>query len=156
MRLLLINPNNPAVTLVKNNQNPWNRYRVWKPLGLLVLAGQTPAEWDITVVDENTGMPDYDLMDPPDLVGITAFTSQATRACEIAAKWRARGVPVVMGGIHATMRLEEAIGASGLGGDGRSGGHLAPGSPGRSAAYPEAALHRVAAWQPDTHSHRPP
>lgn len=109
MRVFLINPNNPAVSMIKVKQNPWNKYRVWKPLGLLVLAGQTPAEWDVTVLDENTGVPDYDAMNSPDLVGITAFTSQATRAYEIAAMWRARGVPVVMGGIHATMRLEEAM-----------------------------------------------
>lgn len=108
MQLLLINPNNPAVSMAKVKQNPWNKYRVWKPLGLLVLAGQTPPEWNITVVDENTGLPDYDSMDRPDLVGITAFTSQATRAYDIAAEWRARGVPVVMGGIHATMRSSEA------------------------------------------------
>ena len=109
MHLFLINPNNPAVSLAKVKQNPWNKYRVWKPLGLLVLAGQTPPEWDITVIDENTGLPDYASMRRPDLVGITAFTSQATRAYEIAAEWRARGVPVVMGGIHATMRLDEAL-----------------------------------------------
>jgi radical SAM superfamily enzyme YgiQ (UPF0313 family) len=109
MKLLLINPNNPAVSMAKVKQNPWNKYRVWKPLGLLVLAGQTPREWDVEVADENTGMPDYDGMDLPDLVGITAFTSQATRAYEIAAHWRSRGVPVVMGGIHATMRRAEAL-----------------------------------------------
>ncbi|MEJ2205664.1 MAG: radical SAM protein, partial [Gemmatimonadota bacterium] len=44
----------------------------------------------------------------PDLVGVTAFTSQAPRAYEVAAWFRARGVPVVMGGIHASMRQEEA------------------------------------------------
>jgi radical SAM superfamily enzyme YgiQ (UPF0313 family) len=109
MQLLLINPNNPAVSMAKVKQNPWNKYRVWKPLGLLVLAGQTPLEWDIIVLDENTGLPDYESMPRPDLVGITAFTSQATRAYEIAAEWRARGVPVVMGGIHATMRVGEAL-----------------------------------------------
>jgi radical SAM superfamily enzyme YgiQ (UPF0313 family) len=40
-------------------------------------------------------------------VGITAFTSQANRAYELAAHFRGLGVPVVMGGIHATMCLEE-------------------------------------------------
>ena len=48
-------------------------------------------------------------MPRPDLVGITAFTSQAPRAYQVAAEFRARGVPVVMGGIHATMCLEEAL-----------------------------------------------
>ena len=46
-------------------------------------------------------------MPRPDLVGITAFTSQANRAYEVAAHFRSLGVPVVMGGIHATMCLDE-------------------------------------------------
>jgi len=108
MRLLLINPRNSLVN-VNNTTNYWNKYRVWKPLGLLVLAGLTPAEWEITVVDENTGVPEYSDLPRPDLVGITAFTSQAPRAYELAASFHDRGVPVVMGGIHATMRHEEAL-----------------------------------------------
>ena len=107
MRLVLINPRNPLVNIT-NRRNFWNKYRVWKPLGLLVLAGLTPSEWEITIVDENVNQPDYLKLPRPDLVGITAFTSQAPRAYEVAAIFRARGVPVVMGGIHATMRQEEA------------------------------------------------
>jgi radical SAM superfamily enzyme YgiQ (UPF0313 family) len=107
LRLLLINPRNPMVNMT-NRANRWNKYRVWKPLGLLVLAGVTPREWDIEVVDENVETPDYRKLPLPDLVGVTAFTSQAPRAYEIAAVWRQRGVPVVMGGIHATMRHHEA------------------------------------------------
>ena len=108
MRLYLINPFNPLVSLTKVTESRWNQYRVWKPLSLLVLGGLTPPKWDVTVVDENLGVPDYTTMPPPDLVGITAFTSQATRAYEVAAAFRGLGVPVVMGGIHATMCLEEA------------------------------------------------
>jgi radical SAM superfamily enzyme YgiQ (UPF0313 family) len=107
LRLLLINPRNPMVNIT-NRANRWNKYRVWKPLGLLVLAGVTPRQWDIEVVDENLETPDYQKLPLPDLVGITAFTSQAPRAYEIAAVWRRRGVPVVMGGIHATMCRHEA------------------------------------------------
>jgi radical SAM superfamily enzyme YgiQ (UPF0313 family) len=107
MRLLLINPRNSTVN-VNNKSNYWNKYRVWKPLGLLVLAGLTPPEWDITVVDENVDVPDYSRMPRPDLVGVTAFTSQAPRAYELAVVFRGLGVPVVMGGIHATMCQEEA------------------------------------------------
>ena len=108
MRLHLINPCNPLVSLANQKANRWNRYRVWKPLGLLVLAGLTPADWQITLTDENLGVPDYQAMPRPDLVAITAFTSQASRAYDVAAAFRSRGVPVVMGGIHATMRREEA------------------------------------------------
>jgi radical SAM superfamily enzyme YgiQ (UPF0313 family) len=110
MRLYLINPNNPLVSLANVKESRWNRYRVWKPLGLLVLAGLTPPEWDIKIIDENLRTPDYSTMPPPDLLGITAFTSQASRAYEVARQFRSRGVGVVMGGIHATMCTEEALG----------------------------------------------
>ena len=107
MRLCLINPSNPLVSIVKVKGSRWNRYRVWKPLSLMVLAGMTPPEWETTIVDENLGPPDYAALPRPDLVGITAFTSQANRAYEVAAHFRGLGVPVVMGGIHATMCLDE-------------------------------------------------
>lgn len=109
MRLCLVNPYNPLVSLANIKESRWNRYRVWKPLGLLVLAALTPEDWEITVVDENLGQRDYGTMPRPDLVGITAFTSQASRAYEVAAEFRSLGVPVVMGGIHATMCTEEAL-----------------------------------------------
>ena len=109
MQLYLINPSNPLVSIVNVKESRWNRYRVWKPLSLMVLAGITPAEWEVSIVDENLGAPDYSSMPRPDLVGITAFTSQANRAYEVAAHFRRLGVPVVMGGIHATMCLDEVM-----------------------------------------------
>ena len=109
MRLYLINPCNSLVSIVQVKESRWNRYRVWKPLSLLVLAGLTPPEWEIRIVDENLGAPDYPSMARPDLVGITAFSSQANRAYEVAAHFRRVGVPVVMGGIHATMCLDEVM-----------------------------------------------
>ena len=109
MRLYLINPCNPLVSIVKVTVSRWNRYRVWKPLSLMVLASLTPPEWEISIVDENLGAPDYPSMPLPDLVGITTFTSQANRAYEVAAHFRRFGVPVVMGGIHATMCLDEVM-----------------------------------------------
>lgn len=109
MRLYLINPKNPLVSLANVRESRWNRYRVWKPLGLLVLAGLTPPEWEISVIDENLDTPDYTAMPRPDLVGITAFTSQASRAYDIAASFRRRDVSVIMGGIHATTCTQEAL-----------------------------------------------
>jgi len=109
MRLCLVNPSNPLVSIVRIKESRWNRFRVWKPLSLMVLAGLTPPEWEITIVDENLGVPDYPTMPRPDLVGITAFTSQASRAYDVAAYFRRLGVPVVMGGIHATVCVDEAM-----------------------------------------------
>ena len=42
-------------------------------------------------------------------MGITAFTSQAPRAYQLAADFRRQGIPVVMGGIHATMCVDEVL-----------------------------------------------
>jgi radical SAM superfamily enzyme YgiQ (UPF0313 family) len=109
-RLYLINPSNSLVTIVSAKGSRWNRYRVWKPLGLMVLAGLTPPEWEVTIIDENLGKADYAAMPRPHAVGITAFTSQANRAYELAARFRALAVPVVMGGIHATVCSDEALG----------------------------------------------
>jgi len=109
MKLCLVNPSNPLVSITKTKESRWNRYRVWKPLSLMVLAGMTPPGWEVWIVDENLGAPDYAAMPRPNLVGITAFTSQANRAYEVAAYFRHLGVPVVMGGIHATMCLDEAM-----------------------------------------------
>ncbi len=109
IRLYLINPRNPLVSITHVKESRWNRYRVWKPLSLLVLAGATPREWETSILDENLGTPDYSAMPIPDLVGITAFTSQANRAYELAGYFRQLGVPVVMGGIHSSMCLEEAL-----------------------------------------------
>ncbi len=107
MRLHLINPSNPLVSIVGDQKSRWNRCRVWQPLSLMALAGLTPPEWDVALFDENIPNPRDDQAPLPDLVGITAFTSQAPRAYEIAARFRRLGVPVVMGGIHATMCVDE-------------------------------------------------
>jgi len=109
MRLYLINPANNLVDSTDLKASRWNRYRVWKPLGLLVVAALTPPDWEVTIIDENLGLRDYAAMPRADLVGITAFTSQAPRAYELAAQFRRRGVMVVMGGIHATMCCDEAM-----------------------------------------------
>jgi radical SAM superfamily enzyme YgiQ (UPF0313 family) len=107
MLLYLVNPSNAFVSF-SLNRGYWNRFRLWKPLSLMVLAGLTPPDWEVSILDENLGPIDYESLPRPDLVGITAFTAQAPRAYEIAARFRTRGVPVVMGGIHATMCLSEA------------------------------------------------
>src|SRR5262249_58526028 len=44
---------------------------------------------------------------PTDLVAIPVETYTARRAYQIASAFRRRGVPVVMGGFHATLMTEE-------------------------------------------------
>ena len=109
MRLYLINPSNPVVSIVKIKESRWNRFRIWKPLSLMTVAGLTPREWNVTIIDENVRIPDYSVMPQPDLIGITAFTSQANRAYELANYFQDKGIPVVMGGIHASVYTNEVM-----------------------------------------------
>ena len=85
-------------------------------------------------------MPDYSAMPRPDLVGITAFTSQANRAYELAAHFRSLGMPVVMGGIHATMCLDEVLQHGRLGRHGGGRERLGAGPGGRQARPAEAPV----------------
>lgn len=100
-KLVLVNPVNPAragLTVNKDSRFP--------PISLGIVAALTPGDWDITLIDENWESFSYQ---DADLVGITAFTASANRAYEIASIYRERGIPVVMGGIHASMCTEEAL-----------------------------------------------
>jgi radical SAM superfamily enzyme YgiQ (UPF0313 family) len=99
--LLLVNPVNPVRTGLTVNRS--SRF---PPLGLGIVAAQTPSPWRVELADENWQPFVYR---DADLVGITAFTASAPRAYEIAALYRARGVPVVMGGIHVSMCPDEAL-----------------------------------------------
>lgn len=76
--------------------------------GLQLLAALTPKRHSIKVVDETIGEKvDFDY--PAGLVGITAMTTQASRAYKIADEFRRRGKKVVMGGFHPSIRPEEAL-----------------------------------------------
>jgi radical SAM superfamily enzyme YgiQ (UPF0313 family) len=77
------------------------------PLSLLIIASHTPKDVEVVLIDEHFDTIDFD--EAFDLVGITAMTHQATRAYEIAAAFRLRGVPVAMGGIHASVLPAEAL-----------------------------------------------
>jgi radical SAM superfamily enzyme YgiQ (UPF0313 family) len=100
-KLVLVNPVNPVRTGLTVNEG--SRF---PPIGLGIVAALTPDHWDVELVDENWEPFVYC---QADLVGITAFTASANRAYEIAAIYRQRGVPVVMGGIHASMCREETL-----------------------------------------------
>jgi radical SAM superfamily enzyme YgiQ (UPF0313 family) len=76
------------------------------PLGLLTVAGLTPPEMDVRLIDEAVEPVDFE--GRWDLVGISANTAQAPRAYAIADTFRRRGIPVVLGGIHPTALPEEA------------------------------------------------
>ncbi|MDH5178833.1 MAG: B12-binding domain-containing radical SAM protein [Gammaproteobacteria bacterium] len=76
-----------------------------EPLMLGVLAGLTPPDVDVVMYDDRMESIPFD--EAADLVAITIETYTARRAYEIAAEYRQRGVPVIMGGMHATLLPEE-------------------------------------------------
>ncbi len=75
------------------------------PLSLLTIAALTPACHHVTIEDENVER--VNLSDRPDLVGVSVKVDTAPRSWTIAAAYRKKGVPVVLGGIHATACPEE-------------------------------------------------
>lgn len=112
-KLALISPKTP---LKRENPEIYNmfqrnrdRLKPWlaPPLNLLTIAALTPSDIEIKVIDEHYESIDFD--EAFDLVGITAMTQQAFRAYEIAGEFRNRNIPVVMGGIHASVMPGEAL-----------------------------------------------
>lgn len=82
--------------------------RSWQlqPLAIARLAAMTPPdEWEIRFFDDRMERIDYDA--PTDLVAISIETYSSKRGYQVAARFRARGVPVVMGGYHATLCPDE-------------------------------------------------
>lgn len=79
-------------------------------LGLLTLAGLTPPErFDVEyheIADLKT-LPE--LPTRFDLVALSTFTAQFYEACAVADYYRARGVPVVMGGITVSSLVEQSL-----------------------------------------------
>ncbi len=99
-RLLLVYPATEKLGWVRRFQLP--------SLALQQVAAATPSEWEVLLADEVHEEVPFDGLF--DLVGITAMTHQALRAYAIADRFRARGVPVVLGGMHPTVLPDEALG----------------------------------------------
>jgi len=106
MRVVLVSPDRKDVVEARARGRP--RLKApFPPLSLLQVAALTPPEHEVVLVDE--AVEDVRFETPCDLVGITAFTSSAPRAYEIASVFRNRGTPVVIGGMHASACPEEAL-----------------------------------------------
>ncbi|HEY3417109.1 MAG TPA: radical SAM protein, partial [Armatimonadota bacterium] len=71
------------------------------PLSLTTLAALTPPDVELTLVDESIDRIPLDA--EADLVAISVITGCAPRAYELAAHFRGRGIPVVLGGVHVTI-----------------------------------------------------
>lgn len=100
-KLILINPIDYSGKNLANS--PGNKY---PPLGLGIVAALTPKHWEVEIIDENYSRFYFK---QADLVGITAYTPNITRAYDIAAVYRRKNIHTVIGGIHATLLPDEAL-----------------------------------------------
>ncbi len=99
-KLVLVNP-------LSTFHGYFSRYSAFRcmPLSLAIIAALTPKNWQVKIIDETVSPCSFE---KADLVGITSFTSTAPRAYEIATIYHSMHIPVVIGGVHASVCTEEA------------------------------------------------
>ncbi|MHB0913915.1 MAG: B12-binding domain-containing radical SAM protein [Armatimonadota bacterium] len=90
----------PALTEAKSPYFRPIKYSLFPPLGLATLAAYLGESDEVEIVDEHVER--LDLSDEPDLVVLEVYITSAYRAYEIADHYRAKGIYVVMGGLHPT------------------------------------------------------
>jgi radical SAM superfamily enzyme YgiQ (UPF0313 family) len=99
--LLLITASSPEV---RKARRP--RFLNFQQITMPYLAARVPPGWHVLHVDEEAEEIDWSIQ--PDIAGITFHTPSAYHAYDLAARFRARGVVVAMGGPHVTLLPEEA------------------------------------------------
>ncbi len=78
------------------------------PLTFPVLASLIPEELDVELTCVDEGIEEAPQRLDADMVGMTVITGSAMRAYELAARYRAQGIPVVLGGPHITLTPDDA------------------------------------------------
>jgi radical SAM superfamily enzyme YgiQ (UPF0313 family) len=101
MRLTLVYP-----AVGRKENRPYVRAWQMQPLSMALLASITPPDVEVRFYDDR--MEEIGFDEPTDLVAISVETFTALRAYKIARAFRARGVPVVLGGYHVTLLPDEA------------------------------------------------
>lgn len=105
MKITLISPKGP---LYRHRGGIFKKNLRYAPLTLSTLAAYIPPELNATVEILDEGIEDVDLNLQTDLIGMTVITGSSMRAYELAAHFRGRGIPVVLGGPHITLMPEDA------------------------------------------------
>lgn len=95
-----------SLSLIRPNMGNYRSSDALPPLSMGILAARTPKDFDIQFFDDRIETLPAD--DCPDIAAISVETFTARRAYEIADSYRARGVPVIMGGYHPTFLPHEA------------------------------------------------
>ena len=106
MRILLIHPQHE---IQRFGTGVYKKHLRYAPTTMPTLAALVPPELnaEVRVIDEMVEPVDLNL--EADLVGLTAITSAAPHAYELAHAFKARGATTVMGGVHASLMPDEAL-----------------------------------------------
>ncbi len=96
----------PALTEAKNSFWRPIKYSLFPPLGLATLAAYLAPDDEVVLQDQH--IEKIDLDDEPDLVLIQVYITNSGRAYSMAQHYRAKGVFVVLGGLHVTALPDEA------------------------------------------------
>lgn len=107
MKILLIDPVITARSLSLATRRKLRKGIGYPGLGLITVAALTPADVDVKVVDQS--VEEIDCNERHDLVGISIQAPTAPYAYELSSSYRQRGIPVVLGGIHASLNPDEAL-----------------------------------------------
>ena len=100
LRIVLLSPKGP---LYRHRGGIFGKGLRYMPLTLPTLAALIPQDLPHELVCYDEGIQDIPEDLTADIVGITVITGTAPRAYEHAARLRARGIAVVMGGPHPTL-----------------------------------------------------
>jgi radical SAM superfamily enzyme YgiQ (UPF0313 family) len=98
----------PRGALYRYEKGVFKRPIRYAPLTLTTLASLIPPEIEAEVEIFDEGVESLPTEIKADLVGITAITGTVTRAYALADHLRRKGIPVVIGGVHATLMPQEA------------------------------------------------
>lgn len=98
----------PKGRLYRHRAGIFKRSLRYAPLTLPTLASLIPPELAHEVALYDEGIDDIPLDLEADLVGITVITGTAPRSYWLADRYRARGIPVVLGGPHVTLVPDDA------------------------------------------------
>jgi len=106
VRICLIAPLNPESFWTFDRILPsLNKQCVFPNLSLPTVAGITPPEHEVVLVDENVEAVDFDV--EADIIGLTGYVVHKRRMLELAAEFRRRGRFVVAGGPFASLCPDE-------------------------------------------------
>jgi radical SAM superfamily enzyme YgiQ (UPF0313 family) len=105
MKIALLSPKGP---LYRHRRGIFKKSLRYQPLTLTTLAALVPPELGAEIELYDEGIHELPETLSADLVGMTVITGTAKRAYELAARLRARGVTVVLGGPHVTLVPQEA------------------------------------------------